>query len=105
MRIKAQGKTIVYTGDISFSSKKNLVGFAKNADLLICESSLLQEQSEKAKSHLTAFQAGEIAKEANVKQLLITHFWPEIDKRKYLKEAKLNFSNTKVAVEGKKIKL
>ena len=40
---------------------------------------------------------------ANVKKLLLTHFWPEIDKDEYVNEAKEIFENTEAAVEGKKI--
>ena len=39
----------------------------------------------------------------NVKKLLLTHFWPEIDKDEYVNEAKEIFENTEAAVEGKKL--
>ncbi len=67
--------TIVYTSDTSYSAKDKIVRFAKNSDLLICESSLLRKHGfPEINSHLTAFQAGIIAKEANVGKLMLTHF-------------------------------
>ena len=36
---------------------------------------------------------------------MITHTWPEIDKKIYLKETKKVFKNTIIAEEGKVLKL
>ena len=69
------GKSVVYSGDTDFSD--NLVALSKDADLLICESALPDEL--KAKGHLTPSLAGEIAARANVRNLLLTHFYPECD--------------------------
>ena len=52
-----------------------------------------------------AYEAAEIAKTANVTQLLLTHFYPEISKELYVKEAKEIFENTTAAEEGKVLKL
>lgn len=69
------GKSVVYSGDTDFSD--NLVTLSKAADLLICESALPDEL--KAKGHLTPSLAGEIATRANVRNLVLTHFYPECD--------------------------
>jgi len=49
---------------------------AKGAKLLICESTYLDEEREMAREyhHMTAKQAAEIAKEAGVGTLILTHF-------------------------------
>ena len=52
-------------------------------------------------NHLTTIEAGQISKTAKVKKLMITHTWPEIDKKRYLKETKKVFKNTTIAKEGK----
>ena len=94
IKIKNGDKSIVYTSDTSYSAKDRIAEFAKNADLLICESSLLKEHGfPEINSHLTAEQAAKIAKQANVKGLALTHFWPEEDVNKYLKESKEVFKN------------
>lgn len=99
-------RTIVYTSDTSFSSKNKLVEFAKDTDLLICESSLLKSYGfPEINSHLTAEQAGIIAKEANVKGLILTHFWPEELPERYVEEAKEVFPRVIAASEGQIIDL
>lgn len=106
MKITNGRKTIVYTADTSFSAKQKLVKFAQNADLLICESSLLKSYGfPTINSHLTAEQAGMIANEAGVTQLLLTHFWPEEPIENFVKEAKTIFYNVIAAQEGKIIDL
>lgn len=94
---------IIYTSDIGISNFNDLIDFCKNADLLICESSFLLKHNSNIKTHMTAYSAGILAKEANVKELLLTHFWPEEDKNLYLEEAKQSFDNVQVAEEGKKL--
>ena len=54
---------------------------------------------------MTAYDAGVLAKKSNSKQLLLTHFWPEEDKKLYLEEAKQIFKNVVVAEEGKMLVL
>ena len=103
-RIKCNNGLIVYSSDTGYSNNK-LVPFGNNADLLICESSFLKEQYKKSDSHLYAYEAALIAKNANVKQLMLTHFWPEIDGDEYVREAKEIFDNTIKAEEGKKLVL
>ena len=101
VKISDGKNTIVYSSDTSFSSKDNLVRFAQDADLLICEASLLKEYGfPEINSHLTAEQAAIIAKEANVKKLILTHFWPEESLENYVKEAKSIFHEVIAAKEG-----
>ena len=100
IKVKIDNKTIVYSGDCSYKSKEEIVEFAKNADILICESSFLVSYGfPKECNHLTAFQAGEIAKKANVGKLILNHFWPEEDTNNYLNEAKQIFDNVFIAQE------
>lgn len=101
IKIQNGDRNIVYTSDTSYSAKDRIADFAKGADLLICESSLLKEHGfPEINSHLTAAQAAQIAREANVKGLALTHFWPEEDVRKYVNEAKEVFKNVVALKEG-----
>lgn len=97
---KKDFKQMVYTSDIGKRDIDNVINFAQNSDLLICESSLISEHNVINENHLHAFESGMLAKEAKVKKLVLTHFWPEDDRRKYVKEAKINFANTVAAKEG-----
>lgn len=98
--IEIDNKKIVYSADTGYENN-TLEQFASNADLFICESTYLRNQPKNGDNHLYAYEAGMIAKNANVKKLLLTHFYPEIDKNEYLNEAKGIFENTDVAEEGK----
>lgn len=55
---------------------QNAVDIARDAKILICESTYLEEHRELAHKHyhMTAKEAALIAKEANVKKLILTHF-------------------------------
>lgn len=52
------------------------IDIARNAKILICESTYLENDRDLAHKHfhLTAKQAAQIAKEANAQQLILTHF-------------------------------
>lgn len=68
------GNIIVYGADGEVS--EGLINLAKNADFLILESSYPKEKG--GSGHLTTFEAGKVAREAGVKKLLISHFYPEV---------------------------
>lgn len=100
-KIECRGNSIVYSGDVSFVDCDKLSQFASKSDLLICESSLLVEHNfPEICNHLTAKQAGIIAKNAKVKKLLLTHFWPDEDLTKYVNEACQEFDNVVLAKEN-----
>ncbi len=67
------GKTIVYSGDTGYCEE--MVDLARDADLLILESSFPDERE--MKGHLTPSRAGDIAARSGAKKLLLTHFYPE----------------------------
>ena len=69
------GTSLVYTGDTDYC--KSVVELSRDTDLLICESALPDEM--KVEGHLTPSLAGKIATEANVKALVLTHFYPECE--------------------------
>lgn len=102
--VKLQNKDfkIIYTSDIGTTNFDKLIEFCKDADLIICDSSFLQKHNSSSKTHMTACDASILASKSNAKKLLLTHFWPEEDKKLYFEEAKQNFENVEVAVEGKK---
>lgn len=79
---------------------QNAIDIAKDAQVLICESTYLEEHRDLAHKHfhLTARQAATIAKQANAKQLILTHFSARYQNLKpFEDEAKEIFPNTYVA--------
>ena len=101
-KLETKEAKLVYSSDTGFEGN-SLERFAKDADLLICESTFLRGQIKGEDNHLFAYEAGKIARSANVQKLLLMHFWPSIDKQKYVDEAKEFFNNTEAAEEGKKL--
>lgn len=78
-----KGQKIVYISDCRGTEKniKKIVPFAAGADILFCEAAFLEKDGEKAldRGHLTARQAGAIARTAGVKTLQIFHFSPRYE--------------------------
>jgi ribonuclease Z len=77
---------------------------ARDATLLLCESTYLSSHEELAikHHHLTAKQAAEIAKRAKAKQLVLTHFSARYqDLTEFLTEASAIFPNTLIAEDLK----
>jgi ribonuclease Z len=111
--IKAKQATYIQKGkkvSIILDTKyfPSLSNIAKNADLLISESTYTEEHKIKAKHylHLTSSQAATTAKKAKVKQLILTHFSQRYKTTDHLlKEAKKIFKNTTCAKDFMSIAL
>ena len=86
---------------MGFKNIDKYVKFCRDADVFICESTYLESDNVLSDGHLNTKEACIIAKKSNVKKLILTHFWPENDKVKYLNEAKKYFDNVDVAIENK----
>ncbi|MBO8138115.1 MAG: MBL fold metallo-hydrolase [Desulfotomaculum sp.] len=74
--IECERGRLVFSGDTART--RELEEIARGADLFLCEASGLDKDIEFVRSgHLTARQAGELAKKAGVRKLVITHLYPE----------------------------
>ena len=93
-----EGKSITYSGDTAYT--QNLIRLAENSDALFTEATLFHKDVSPRIKHLSAFQAGEIAKLARVKKLFLVHLWHEYDENKLLEEAKRAFPHAEIAKEG-----
>ncbi|MEP6617041.1 MAG: MBL fold metallo-hydrolase [Ginsengibacter sp.] len=83
LRIEDDSSVLVVCTDIEHGSAidQNIVKFAENADLLIHDGQYTNEEYKKHRGwgHSTWEQAVEVAKQANVKRLIITHHDPDHD--------------------------
>lgn len=74
------GQKITYIVDVLFSPEnaEKIIDFARNADHLFIEAAFLDAELEIARNkyHLTAKQAGTLARKADVKQFTLFHFSP-----------------------------
>jgi ribonuclease Z len=101
-----QGRKIVYTGDTR--PFKRLEKFAARADLLIHDSTLGDELAERAEKygHSTVDQAAMSAKNARVKQLVLTHISQRYeDTSTWLKQARKIFKNTTMAEDFMQVEI
>lgn len=75
------GQKIAYITDAVYSREnaEKMVALARGADYLFIEATFLHEEEERAaeKRHLTARQAGEVAREAGAVRVIPTHFSPK----------------------------
>lgn len=74
-RIETTSGTIVYSGDTDYCN--NIVALCQDADLAVLECST--PNNEKIKGHLTPELAAKISSEAQVKHLILSHFYPSCE--------------------------
>ncbi len=82
---------------------------ASGADLFVCEG-MYGEKDKEAKArehkHMTFYEAARLAKEADCKQLWLTHFSPSLPRPEdYIETARAVFARTYVGKDGKSMEL
>lgn len=91
VRVTSGDHSIAYTADTGVS--EHLVDWAEGADVLLAEASYQGPSAEKIwPHHLTAGEAGELASQAGVGRLVLTHLWPTNDSEVSIEEASRTFS-------------
>lgn len=88
---------------------KSIVENSKDADLLICEG-MYGEKGKEAKAveykHMTFYEAANVAREANVKELWLTHFSPSLIKpEEFMEDVRKIFPNSYPGKDGKFVEL
>jgi ribonuclease Z len=94
------GQTFAFVMDTGLCD--NVYALAENADLLVIESTFLDEDADLAAQvgHLTAAQAATVARESNVRTLVLTHFSQRYpDPSRFLTEARPHFPGDLVLAE------
>jgi ribonuclease BN (tRNA processing enzyme) len=75
--VEADGARLAYTGDTA--PNDGAVVAAGGADLLLAEATMPEEYKDAA-PHMAASQAGQMAREAHVGELVLVHMWPTNDR-------------------------
>lgn len=90
------GRKVVYSGDTE--PCQAMIELARDADLLIHEATYAHAQVELARraGHSTAWEAAQIARQARVKQLVLTHFSPRYENEEGFSLADLHAEATAV---------
>ncbi len=98
----ASGKSLfVYSGDTNDGS--DLAGFARSADVLLCDAAFSNETLPENAPHLSSAKAAAIARNAGVKKLYLTHISPLQGEDALLREAKEIFDNSEIVMENKTV--
>jgi ribonuclease BN (tRNA processing enzyme) len=98
MRVDAGGRSLAYSADTGMGS--DLVTLARGANTLLAEASF-QGLDKPAPHHLTASEAGGIAREAGVERLILTHLMPTLDPQQSIAEAAAEYhGDVMVAAPG-----
>jgi len=71
VRMETESKKITFTGDTQLY--EDLIDFASESDLLIAESSLYDTNENGVSGHMSAFEAADLAKMSQSRELLLTH--------------------------------
>ena len=89
-----QPANLVYTGDTDYSPA--VVELARNADVLLAEAAFTAAQYAASEPgvHLCGARAGQMAREAGVRQLILTHIPPWNDPAEALTGARAEFGGT-----------
>ncbi len=99
-----KGITAVYCTDTRPTDA--IVRNACGADLLICEGMFGDEEKKpraEKTGHMMISEAARIAKEADVKELWLTHYSPSLDEpEEYAEYARSIFANTRMSKDGEK---
>lgn len=88
---------------------ERIVRFVKNADLFICEGMYAEpDKLQKAKQykHMTFYEAAQLAKQAQVEEMWLTHFSPSlVGAKSYMKQVRDIFPNAYLGEDGKTVEL
>jgi ribonuclease Z len=103
---RGPGQKIAYVTDAAFTpgNVERIVALAAGADLLVCETPFLHEDASEAarRCHLTARQAGEIARDAGARRLAPFHVSPRYAgrEREVVEEAARAFGGPLLELPG-----
>jgi ribonuclease BN (tRNA processing enzyme) len=86
-RIEYRGRSLVYSGDSQYC--RNLVRLCREADLAVLDCSFPADRPGPA--HMHAGQCGQVAQEAGVGKLILSHFYPPADHPKVKEQAACRF--------------
>jgi ribonuclease BN (tRNA processing enzyme) len=78
VRLETDGLAIAYTGDTG--PDDGIEWLAQDADILVAEASWQDGHEAEQPYHLTSRQAAEHASRAGARRLLLSHFWPGLDR-------------------------
>ena len=98
LKLTRGGATLVYTGDAA--ERGGLPDFCRGADVLVCDATFTRAQWKPGLPHFSAAQAAQLARDAGVGRLLLSHFQPGSDRQTLVREAREVFPASEYAAPG-----
>lgn len=99
IRVEHGGRSLTYTGDTG--PGKELAELAADTDLFLCEAAFTAGKENIPDLHLNGREAGEVASEARVRRLVLTHIPPWTDPDTNLADARAVYDGpAELAVPG-----
>jgi ribonuclease BN (tRNA processing enzyme) len=105
VRFEADRRVLTYSSDTG--PEGDWMHLAEHSDVFLCEATYQGASEEKPwRQHLTATEAGRIARNQMVDRLMITHIWPFLDPKRSVQEAEATFGRpVGLAVPGMRVKV
>ncbi|NOY54572.1 MAG: MBL fold metallo-hydrolase [Actinobacteria bacterium] len=105
VRAEADGRVLTYSSDTGPAGGWSRL--ADGADLFVCEATYQGAAEDKPwHQHLTASEAGKIARSRGADKLMLTHVWPFLDPSRSVTEAEATFGRpVSLAVPGMTVKV
>lgn len=99
--VTAAGEDGRFTFGADCAPNQQLIDFASGSDLLLIEATLREPEGDEPRGHLTATEAGQHGRAANVGRLVLTHISDELDQELSVAEAAEAFGGeVTLACEG-----
>ncbi|MBB6170359.1 ribonuclease BN (tRNA processing enzyme) [Nocardiopsis mwathae] len=89
IRLEHDGASLTYSGDTGACDE--IIELARDADLFLCEASFQDHREHPKDMHLTGSEAGEHARSAGARRLVLTHLVPWNDDDRTYEEARSTF--------------
>lgn len=96
------GKTLVYTADSGFMEE--LIPFSQQADFLVADTNFFAGM-ENHSAHMTAGEVGRIAREAQVKKVMLSHLPHSGNLKDLIREAEVEAPETEIILAEKDMRI
>jgi ribonuclease BN (tRNA processing enzyme) len=87
-RVEYRGEAIAYSGDAEYS--KGLVRLCRDVDVALLDCSFPAQKP--VRGHMTARDCGQVAQDAGVHRLILSHFYPVAERYDVVGQAREEFN-------------
>ncbi len=98
IRLEAEGKSFLYTGDAARS--RELLSLGEKVDVMLADAAFLSSERPQNAPHMSAAEAAELARTCGAGKLILTHLPPHTPEEALLEEACKVFPNTFLSLPG-----